>query len=130
MDVNIQGQGRILSHVLSSETWQGIWGELGLRVWTCTELGLAANTPDDVIWHFCQQRQMALLTGNRNHDGPDSLEATIRAHNTPRSLPVFTLADAEQVKRSRAYADRVVEKLLEYLIDLDDYRGGGRFYLP
>ncbi|HWG45363.1 MAG TPA: hypothetical protein VN688_21550 [Gemmataceae bacterium] len=35
-----------------------------------------------------------------------------------------------RINHSRAYAERVVERLLEYLIDIDNYRGTGRLYLP
>jgi hypothetical protein len=31
---------------------------------------------------------------------------------------------------SRAYTHRVVERLMEYLIDVDNLRGTGRLYLP
>ena len=71
-----------------------------------------------------------MVTANRNHEGPHSLEAVIRAEGTATNLPVFTLADAERFLRSRDYALRVIEGLLEYLYDLDRIRGAGRLYLP
>ena len=77
-----------------------------------------------------QDRQIVLLTANRNHDGPDSLEAVIRGDTNPASLPVFTIADADRVLTSREYAERVILKLLDYLLDLDAYRGTGRLFLP
>ena len=67
---------------------------------------------------------------DRNQEGEDSLESTIQREGTTLCLPVFTLADPEQVRRSREHADRVVAKLLNYLIDLDNVRGTGRLYLP
>jgi hypothetical protein len=54
----------------------------------------------------------------------------VREHNTENSLPVFTVADAEAFRHSREYADRVVETLIDYLLDIDRYRGVGRLYLP
>jgi hypothetical protein len=42
--------------------------------------------------------------------------------NTPHSLPVCTLANDQRVLRDRLYADRVADRLLEFLFDLDSYR--------
>jgi len=82
------------------------------------------------VWEACQREQVILLTANRNDDGPDSLEATIQQHNTPASLPVFTLANEQRVLRDRLYAEAVADRLLELLFDIDSYRGTGRLYLP
>jgi DNA-binding response OmpR family regulator len=41
------------------------------------------------------------------------LEATIRTLGTPRSLPVFTLADANRVLNERSYAELVCDRLLD-----------------
>ena len=94
------------------------------------DLSLPLNAPDALIWRTCQAHQLILLTGNRNADGADSLEATLRTHNTSASLPVLTIADTEQLLRSRDYADRVVGQMLEYLLDIEQYRGTGRLFLP
>jgi hypothetical protein len=93
-------------------------------------IGLVDLSPDDVVWQTCQREQLVLITANRNHDGPDSLEATIQAEGTDQSLPVLTLADADRILRSDDYAERVVRRLIEYLVDIDLYRGTGRLYLP
>jgi hypothetical protein len=71
-----------------------------------------------------------LLTSNRNADGPDSLEATIRAENQPDSLPVITISNHERVLQDRQYAERVAESLLDYLERIDEVRGTGRLYVP
>ena len=73
---------------------------------------------------------MILLTNNRNDDGPDSLEAAIRQHNTADSLPVFTIGNVGRLEMSRAYAEEVVESLYEYLLRIDELRGTGRLFLP
>jgi hypothetical protein len=78
----------------------------------------------------CQAEELILITANRNNDGPDSLEATIQAHGTPQSLPIFTLADPNRVLSERTYAEAVADRLLEYLYDIDNLRGAGRLYLP
>lgn len=129
-DINIQGQVQSLFLLLSGENWRGLWDHLKVPLFVFGDVGLALQAPDDVVWHLCQREGLVLITGNRNADGPTSLEITIRAHNTAQSLPVFTLADVERVKNSRDYAERVLERLLEYLLDLDNCRGTGRLYLP
>jgi hypothetical protein len=73
---------------------------------------------------------MILITGNRNAEGPDSLEVTLRMCNTAESLPVFTIADVDRVLNSKDYAERVVARLIDYLLEIDRYRGTGRLYLP
>ena len=73
---------------------------------------------------------LRLLTSNRNQESPESLEATIQLATTPESLPVLTIGEPQRILSSRAYAQRVVERLVEYLIDVENLRGTGRLYLP
>jgi len=101
-----------------------------VRVESFASLGVPPHTPDADLWHLCQTRQIVLITGNRNEEGPASLEATLQASTTPTSLPVLTLSEPQRVLSSRAYANRVVERLVEYLIDVENLRGTGRLYLP
>jgi hypothetical protein len=129
-DINCQGHWDILLGRLVSDRWREVWTYLNLQVETLERLELPPETSDAVIWRVCQERQLILVTSNRNQEGPDSLEATIRTDNTAASLPVFTLANAEQIRNSRIYAERVTERLLEFLLDIDNYRGTGRLYLP
>lgn len=85
---------------------------------------------DAVLWDVCQREQLVLITANRNADAPDSLEATLRARNAAESLPVLTLANPQRMVRSRAYAERVAARMLDYLMNIDGVRGAGRLYLP
>jgi hypothetical protein len=57
-------------------------------------------------------------------------EAIIQTRNTPASLPVFTIADVSHLRASREYADRVIEKLLDSLLGIENLRGTGRLFLP
>jgi hypothetical protein len=129
-DISAQGQVEILRLIFESEGWRDFWQPLGLRVRTFADEGLAPSASDAVVWRLCQQQGLVLITGNRNAEGPDSLEETIRRENQPDSLPVFTLADIEAIRHSRAYAERVVERALDYLMEIDRVRGAGRLYLP
>lgn len=94
------------------------------------DVGLDQAARDGDVWDMCQREGLVLITANRNDDGPDSLEAVIRARGTANSLPVFTIGSADQIFQGSDYADRVVEKMLEFLLDLDNVRGTGRLYLP
>ena len=129
-DANIQGHVARLVLRMQAEPWQKFWAFLQLRCLTFQEVGLAPGDPDVVVWNHCQQQQIFLLTNNRNDDGPDSLEATIRTFNTLNSLPVFTIGDADNILHGNEYADRVIKALLEYLLQADNIRGTGRLYLP
>jgi len=129
-DNDVQRQVEILIHILESETWREIWRSLALSVLTFEDLALPRNASDALLWQTCQLRQVILVTANRNDEGPESLEATIRQFNQPNHLPVFTLADPKRIRRDRAYADQVSERLLEYLLEIERIRGVGRLYLP
>lgn len=129
-DHNIHGQVAVLATILESPAWRELWSALQLTVLTFSHLGLDRESSDRTIWEICQQQQVILLTANRNNDGPDSLEATIQALHQPDSLPVFTLADANRIMRSRDYAEQTAVRLLEYLLNIDLVRGSGRLFLP
>jgi hypothetical protein len=129
-DVNVQGQLQHLLLIWQSAAWREVWEGLALSVYSFEELGLSRDVSDAVLWRECQQRQIVLITANRNDEGSDSLEATIRQHNTPGSLPVFTLADPERIFREPSYAGRVAETLLDYLFVIERVLGAGRLYVP
>ena len=129
-DHDVEGQMQVLLRLLTSAEWHALWTELAVRVESFASLGVPTHTPDATLWQLCQTQHIMLITGNRNEDGPASLEATIQASNTPSSLPVLTISEPQRLLSSRAYAHRVVERLVEYLIDIENLRGTGRLYLP
>ncbi len=129
-DANIQGHVVSLVASIQAGVWRELWESLGVRVLTFGELGLEPAAPDRQVWRSCQANGAVLVTANRNADDPDSLEATIREEAAPTSLPVLTISTANRLLTSREYADWVAVKLLEYLLDLDTYRGTGRLFLP
>jgi hypothetical protein len=130
LDINIQGHLEFVVSIWQSPYWQEIWDHLGLAVFRFADVGLEQEAADSAVWRLCQERELILITANRNKDGVDSLEATIRRENTVRSLPVITVGDVERLQRQRSYADLTAERILEYLLVLDDYRGAGRLYAP
>jgi len=129
-DINIQGQVDLLAAIMQGEPWKLFWDDLKLRYVRFVEIGLAPDSLDSLIWETCQKEELVLITDNRNEDDPDSLEATIRARNTAASLPVFTIANVPHLGASRAYAERVIDKMFDFLTRIDSLRGTGRWYLP
>src|SRR5688572_22514730 len=105
---------------MQSESWAGFWAGLGLTLKRFGDVGLTPTSRDSEVWVTCQAEQLILITDNRNDDSADSLNATIRQHNQPDSLPVFTIADIKKLRTSRAYAERVVESLYDYLSRIDE----------
>jgi hypothetical protein len=129
-DHNLEGHVRSLMARMQQVPWKEFWDSLGIGAFTLADLGLPPETRDAVLWRTCQARGLVLITANRNHDGAESLDATILAESTPESLPVMTVSDPLALRNSREYGERVVEKLLEYLLGIDRIRGTGRLYLP
>jgi hypothetical protein len=129
-DINVGKQRRAIMAIWVSDAWRDLWNGLRLVVESFPTLGLSEDSSDAVIWRTCQDRQLVLITANRNKDGPDSLEAVIRAENHADSLPVVTIGNAGRVLKDNLYAEKVAERLLEYLIRIDELRGAGRLYVP
>jgi hypothetical protein len=119
-----------LRAALNGPVWSEFWTALAIPLLSFEDVGLAGTTPDDDIWRLCQQSGWVLLTGNRNREGPRSLEETIRREGTPESLPVMTVASPDDVMTSSEYVDRVVEKILDYLFQIDNVMGTGRLFVP
>jgi hypothetical protein len=110
--------------------WVDLWRELECRLCTFEDFDLPTDATDATIWQACQDHDILMITGNRNAEGPESLEMTIRQRNAAHCLPVLTLADPDRIQRERPYAEAVVERLFDILIDPDALRGTGRLYLP
>jgi len=130
IDANIEGQGTHIRMQMQSPKWLELTSGLEVTFQTFREVGLESASRDDVIWRLCQAHGYYLLTSNRNEASEDSLEATIRREGTPTSLPVFTLPSADRVYSDANFLERVVEKLLDFMLYADNIRGAGRLYLP
>jgi hypothetical protein len=129
-DHDVEGQVQVLLRVLTSDVWRDFWTDLGYQVASFESLGIASNTPDVQLWRLCQERDIVLITGNRNKEGAESLEATIAQWGTPESLPVLTIGEPQRIFNSREYAHQAAERLLEYLDGMENLRGTGRLFLP
>jgi hypothetical protein len=129
----MEGYVRALVAWLKRSSVAEWWIGLNLEVTTFHDLGWSREMPDREVWKWCQEGQWVLITDNRNNDGIDSLEATLRDSVGPDSLPVVTVSDKESVRKDRHYAEQVALDLLELLSDtrdFDRYRGAGRAFLP
>ena len=129
-DANVDGHVEWLVKRIIAGEWLEYGNHIGITLEVFENIGLVDRSPDQAVWRTCQREQLILITANRNRDGADSLEATIKSEGTDESFPVLTFSDADRVLRSNEYADRVIARLIEYLVDIDLYRGTGRLYLP
>jgi hypothetical protein len=129
-DHNIEGHLVMLLRIWTSNEWESLWESLEIEVESFDRLGISYGTSDRDLWQMCQQRDIVLITANRNDEGPDSLESAIRDLNEPSSLPVLTIAAPELVLASQDYAERVAIQVLEYLMELDNFCGTGRLFVP
>lgn len=72
---------------------------------------------------------MILITANRNMKGADSLEQTIREQNKSSSLPILTIGNPDRFDES-GYRQRCAARLIEILLDLENYMGVCRIFIP
>ena len=129
-DTNAEGILTSLRFIWLSASWRELWFGLDLSIEDFHSVGLPFDASDRVVWRTSQEQSLILVTSNRNAEGPDSLEMVIHDENQPDSLPVITLADARRVLRQRDYAEKTAERILDYLLQIDQFRGAGRLYAP
>jgi hypothetical protein len=127
VDHNLEGHALLLSGSIASLGWLDL---LPISFVTFEEVELAVASDDRVVWRFVQVNQMVLLTANRSMKGKNSLEQVMREENTSNSLPVVTIGDADRVLTDPDYRNRCVDRLIEIVFDLDDYRGTMRLFIP
>jgi hypothetical protein len=126
VDHDIEGQVLILWGTLAAEGWLTL---CPLQLATFAQVGLPVESSDRTVWRFAQAQAMILLTHNRNMRGEDSLEQTIREENVSTSLPVFTIGRVERL-RDKSYREQCVIRLVEIGLELEQYVGTGRIYIP
>lgn len=127
VDHNLEGHALLLSGNIASLGWLDL---LPIRFITFEEIELSVTSDDRAVWRFAQANQMILLTANRSMKGENSLEQVMREENTSTSLPVVTIGDANRVLTDPDYRNRCVDRLIEIVFDMDDYRGSRRLFIP
>jgi hypothetical protein len=129
-DHDVEGQLEEISFIWTSPDWIDLWQMVDFEVETFEGIGLPDDTSDMDVWNFCQEREMVLITGNRNARGSESLEQASRQLNQQDSIPVLTISDPNRVMIDREYAQRVASRILDYLHDIELVRGARRLYVP
>jgi hypothetical protein len=125
-DHDVEGKVFLLWGAVTASGWLEL---LPLRLVRFRDVGLPPDSTDRAVWRFAQAHGMILLTNNRNMEGVDSLEQTIREENTPNALPALTIGDFDRITE-RVYRENCATRLLEILVYLDDYLGVGRLFIP
>lgn len=126
LDHHLKKQGILLWATMGGEGWLKL---LEIPMLTFRDVGLPINSSDRSVWRFAQEKHLILLTGNRNSESEDSLEQTIRNENTPSSLPVVTIGMVSRMEE-RAYREQCAERLVEIVLNIENYLGIGRIYIP
>jgi hypothetical protein len=126
-DNNIEGHARLLWRQFAEADWQSMGVS---HLVTLGNLQIAVETSDRDIWLFCQSEDLLLLTANRNMDGVDSLEAVLREQAIDQPLPVLTLADPDRVLIDPVYRELCAYRIADIALDLDQYRGTPRAFIP
>jgi hypothetical protein len=132
-DYNIIGQLNTILGLLIRSEFASDWSELNLSLETVVSLGFPKEVDDRTLWDYCHEHGLLIVTANRNHDGPNSLEAAIR-DSGDSALPVLTLADSERINHDTRYAEMVALDLIQYLLDIrerpESILGTHRLFLP
>ncbi len=126
VDYNLDGYALLFLGILAKQGWLEL---IPIRFLTFREVGLLMDSNDRIVWRYAQENQMMILTANRNMKGEDSLEQVIREENRVNSFPVLTIGSLPRLDEVD-YRERCVERLLEIVLDIDNYKGAGRLFIP
>jgi predicted nuclease of predicted toxin-antitoxin system len=127
IDHNLERHAVVLLGNIANQGWLEI---ISIRFASFQEVELSIDSTDRIVWRVAQANQMILLTANRKMKGKDALEKVLREENKSNSLPVITIGNADRVLDERAYRDQCVDRLLEIVIDIENYTGVGRLFIP
>lgn len=126
VDYNLDGYALLFLGMLTKLGWLEL---LPIQFITLREAGLSMDSSDRLIWQYAQSNKMMILTANRNMKGEDSLEQMIRSENAADSFPVVTISDLERLDEFD-YRQRCVDNLVEIVLDIENYMGVGRLFIP
>ena len=127
IDHNLRGQAVVLLGSFIASGWLDL---VSIRFVLFEEVGLSINSDDRTVWRLAQANQMILLTANRSMKGKDSLEQVMREENTPKSLPVATLSNINRLLSEPDYRERCVNRLVDIVVSIEDYKGVRRIFIP
>ena len=127
VDHNLGGHAEILLGNIASQGWLEL---LSIRFVTFREINLSIDSSDRIVWRLAQQNHLILLTANRSMKGEDSLEQVLREENKVDDFPVITIGDADRFLTDRLYRNRCVDRILEIVLDIENWMGVGRLFIP
>jgi len=119
VDYNLNGYALVFLGILTKLSWLEL---VSIQFVTFRDLGLSIESSDRIVWRYAQENQMMILTANRNMKGKDSLEQVMREENTANSFPVITIGNLDRLDEVD-YRERYVERLIEIVLDIDNYLG-------
>jgi len=126
VDYNLDGYALVFLGMLAKLGWLEL---ISVEFITFQEAGLPMDSSDRIVWRYAQENQMIILTANRNMKGDDSLEEVMREENTENSFPVVTIGNLRRFDEFD-YRERCVERLIEIILDIEQYMGVGRLFIP
>jgi len=126
LDHDLEGRAVFLEAGLRETGWDQ---DLSVEFKRLRDLNLPDDSTDREIWHLVQRESLLLITNNRNRDDENSLQTVIERETTPHSIPVLTISDQAKLVVPE-YRQQVADRLAAVIIDLENYLGTGRIYLP
>ncbi len=126
LDNDLAGNGIYIEAGLKETGWDQL---IQFHFKRLRDYGLPDNLPDQEIWRFVQTHRLLLVTNNRNDEDETSLQATMRRETTPASWPIVTVTDKNALIQTD-YRQRVAHSLAGIVIDLENYLGAGRLFVP
>jgi predicted nuclease of predicted toxin-antitoxin system len=127
IDHNLRGHAVVLLGSLTASGWLDL---ISIRFVLFEEVELPIDSDDRVVWRFAQANQMILLTANRSMKGKNSLEQVMREENIPTSLPVVTIGNIDRLLAEPDYRERCVNCLVNIVLNIEDFRGAMRIFIP
>lgn len=127
IDYNLQKYAVILLGKIANDGWLDL---ITLSFTFFQDVDLSVDSNDRVVWRFAQENGMILLTENRNMKGEDSLEQVLREENTSNSFPIVTIANINRFSKEASYRSRCADRIIEITLDLENYIGAGRIFIP
>ncbi len=126
LDHNIKGYYDLFTGTLTTEDTEG---KIKIEFILFSDVGMPNDSTDQVIWDFVQEKQMFLLTNNRNRKGVDSLQEAIESDTSFDSIPVLTIGNLNRI-HERRYRERCIARIIDVAANFDNYRGCGRLFIP
>lgn len=127
IDYNLNGHALVFFGCIVNQGWLDL---MPIRFVTFAQMELSTNSDDRTVWRFAQENEMILLTANRSMKGKNSLEQVMREENSPNSLPVITIGNADRLLNDSEYRELCAERLIEIILALENYRGSMRIFIP